>query len=187
MEGKRRLCPRAAARPLLHARSWWARQELAAKANQQNSHQEPSEGWGDSAVCVQNVPRAPLLAFQPPHLSPFACWALARCPSHVSAWETPPAFSFNAAESRAAGFMGLPRGCPSMASSPHAAPQNLLRFWCVPIAGHSSTGPSCAPAASWAREHRLSPAAWSPAGSGPALPPVPSRVQSAGLGCSLVA
>ena len=87
----------------------------------------------------------------------------------------------------AAGFMGLPRGCPSMASSPHAAPQNLLRFWCVPIAGHSSTGPSCAPAASWAREHRLSPAAWSPAGSGPALPPVPSRVQSAGLGCSLVA
>lgn len=69
-------------------------------------------GWGDLAVCVQNVLRAPLLAFQPPHLSPFPCWALARCPSHVSAWESPPAFSFNAAESLGSWLHGASSGLP---------------------------------------------------------------------------
>lgn len=110
-EGKRRLCTRAAAGPLPRARSWWARQELAAKANQQNSHQEPSEA-GVTWPSAFRMLRAPLLAFQPPHLSPFPCWALARCPSHVSAWESPPAFSFNAAESLGSWLHGASSGLP---------------------------------------------------------------------------
>lgn len=134
MAGKRQLCPRAAARPLLHARpllragSWWGRQELAMKAASRtaNANLPKARAPQPAAECAPGH-----LAHPRPGRHTFPVLGLTRCPSYMSAWETqtwlllhPTSLLFVPLNSWAACSMGFYPGCPLLCPLPPAGLQN---------------------------------------------------------------
>lgn len=136
-------------------------------------------------VAWPSAQEVPWLDFQPPCCSPVPCGTLGRGPSHLSAWEVPPAISSNTAESvesSAGGLLWAACAWPLSACS---------------SAGHTVGGPLGAQLAGLLRgfHEPWQPAgpegkgsAWQPASlARQALPPALSRVLAASLGCCLVA
>lgn len=154
----------------------------------QKSQRDPQEaGMARLSVLTGSLNRVPLLVFQTPHLSPCppVIWALA--PSLMSARD----LSYNAAGSPDSWLQGLPPGAPCTASLPRVMLQNnagdpACHQPGVCPAGHSSSGPGCAPqAASRRARAQLS-------SLGPVSQTLPCHLslgpgQSAGLGYCLVA
>lgn len=96
-------------------------------------------------VAWPSAQEVPWLDFQPPCCSPVPCGTLGRGPSHLSAWEVPPAVSSNTAES-VESSAGAASGLPVPGPSPPAALQGTpsvarwVRSWPVFCGASMSPG-----------------------------------------------